>query len=146
MTFKKWFMAVLLVLLCIGMFSFFAVDFRYGYKPKNEKVMPYVPNKFSGFDLWGKQIASEKSTNLIKLQNAANLNFRYNPKSGVKPSKFFQAVDPTPDVPGINQLVAPPQFPKVSLTAPDGLIVTNSANKITVLRLGKIRSSLLSQT
>ncbi|MGG3844627.1 electron transport protein [Aeribacillus composti] len=78
MTFKKWFMAVLLVLLCIGMFSFFTVDFRYGYKPKNEKVMPYVPNKFSGFDLWGKQIASEKSTNLIKTEDKTELS----PKNG----------------------------------------------------------------
>lgn len=63
------------------------------------------------------------------LQNAANPDFRYHPKSGIKPSEFFQSVDPTPGVPGVNQLVAPPQFPKVSLAAPDGLIVSSPGYK-----------------
>jgi hypothetical protein len=58
------------------------------------------------------------------LQNAANPKFRYKPTTERKPSEFFQSVDPTPGVAGVNQLVAPPQFPKVSLVAPDGLIVS----------------------
>lgn len=59
------------------------------------------------------------------LQNAANPKFRYNPsRDNRKPSEFFASVDPTPGVPGVNELVAPPQFPKLSLVAPDGLIAS----------------------
>jgi hypothetical protein len=63
------------------------------------------------------------------LQNASNPEFRYNPESGVKPSEFFESVDPTPSVVGINKLVAPPPFPKVSLVAPDGVIVSSPGYK-----------------
>ncbi|WP_374718912.1 electron transport protein [Parageobacillus toebii] len=58
------------------------------------------------------------------LQNAANPKFRYKPNVNEKPSEFFTKVDPTPGVVGVNKLVAPPQFPKVSLVAPDGLVVS----------------------
>jgi hypothetical protein len=58
------------------------------------------------------------------LQNAANPKFRYKPNVNEKPSEFFAKVDPTPGVVGVNKLVAPPQFPKVSLVAPDGLVVS----------------------
>jgi hypothetical protein len=58
------------------------------------------------------------------LQNAANPKFRYKPNMNEKPSEFFAKVDPTPGVVGVNKLVAPPQFPKVSLVAPDGLVVS----------------------
>jgi hypothetical protein len=65
----------------------------------------------------------------VILQNAANPKFRYKPNLDVKPSEFFNSVDPTPGVVGINKLVAPPQFPKVSLVAPDGLIVSEKGFK-----------------
>lgn len=58
------------------------------------------------------------------LQNAANPTFRYKPNRNEKPSEFFAKVDPTPGVVGVNKLVAPPQFPKISLVAPDGLVVS----------------------
>jgi len=58
------------------------------------------------------------------LQNAANPRFRYKPSKDIKPSEFFSSVDPTPDVVGVNHLVAPPQYPNVSLVAPDSLIVS----------------------
>jgi hypothetical protein len=59
------------------------------------------------------------------LQNAANPDYRYDPKTGIKPSEFFRSVDPTPVAPGVNQLVKQPLFPKVSLVAPDGLIASS---------------------
>lgn len=59
------------------------------------------------------------------LQNAANPKFRYSSKKGRKPSEFFTKVDPTPGTPGINQVVKPPSFPKATLVAPDGLIVSS---------------------
>ncbi|AGT31854.1 hypothetical protein M493_07860 [Geobacillus genomosp. 3] len=58
------------------------------------------------------------------LQNAANPRFRYRPTMKEKPSVFFAKADPTPKAVGVNQLVAPPQFPNVSLVAPDGLIAS----------------------
>jgi hypothetical protein len=59
------------------------------------------------------------------LQNAANPKFKYDPKNGQKPSDFFASVDPTPGVPGVNELIKPPSFPKVNLLAPDGLFVSS---------------------
>jgi len=59
------------------------------------------------------------------LQNAADPKYRFDPSKGKSPSAFFAKVDPTPDAPGINDLVKPPTFPNVSPVAPDGLIVSS---------------------
>src|SRR5690606_28687421 len=50
----------------------------------------------------------------IILQNAANPKYRYDPSTGQKPSAFFASVDPTPDAPGVNELVSSPDSPKLS--------------------------------
>ncbi|MBT2756786.1 electron transport protein [Mesobacillus foraminis] len=63
------------------------------------------------------------------LRNAANPTFRYKPNLQIKASEHFARVDPTPGAPGVNQIVVPPQFPKVSLVAPDGLIVSENGFK-----------------
>jgi hypothetical protein len=64
------------------------------------------------------------------LQNAASPKFRYTPDKGKKPSQFFARVDPTPGVPGVNQLIKPPSFPKVTLIAPDGLFASSPGYKV----------------
>ncbi|OJF17332.1 MAG: electron transport protein [Bacillaceae bacterium G1] len=63
------------------------------------------------------------------LQNAANPKYRYDPASGVRPSAFFEQVDPTPGVPGVNEMIKPPSFPNVNLLAPDGLFVSSPGYK-----------------
>jgi hypothetical protein len=65
----------------------------------------------------------------ILLQNAANPKYRYDTKSGVKPSVFFSKVDPTPGVPGVNEVIKPPSFPKLTLMAPDGLFISSPGYK-----------------
>lgn len=64
------------------------------------------------------------------LQNATDKKYRYDPKKGEKPSEFFTNIDPTPGVPGINQMVKPPSFPKITLVAPDGLHVSSPDYKV----------------
>ncbi|WP_394356208.1 electron transport protein [Bacillus changyiensis] len=64
------------------------------------------------------------------LQHAAGQKYRYNPKSGKTPSEFFAKADPTPDVPGVNQMIKPPSFPKITLMAPDGVIVSSKGKKV----------------
>jgi hypothetical protein len=64
------------------------------------------------------------------LQNAANAKYRFNPKQGKKPSEFFSSVDPTPGVPGVNELIKSPTFPKVSLVAPDGFFVSSPGSNV----------------
>ncbi len=64
------------------------------------------------------------------LQNAANPKFRYDPGSGLKPSEFFAKVDPTPSVPGVNEMIKPPSFPKLTLMAPDGLYISSPGYKV----------------
>lgn len=59
------------------------------------------------------------------LQNSANPKFRYKVNSIIKPSDFFASVDPTPGVPGVNEMIKPPTFPKLTLVAPDGLFLSS---------------------
>ncbi|WP_139490374.1 electron transport protein [Brevibacillus dissolubilis] len=66
----------------------------------------------------------------IILQNAANPKYRYDPKSGEQPSKFFQRVDPTPGVLGMNEVIEPPNFPKVTLMAPDTMFLSSPGYKL----------------
>ena len=55
------------------------------------------------------------------LQNAARTRYRYVPTRGQTPSAFFAQVDPTPGVPGVNQIVRLPTFPHTSLMSEVGL-------------------------
>ncbi|WP_152669073.1 electron transport protein [Paenibacillus sp. DMB20] len=58
------------------------------------------------------------------LQNASNPRYRYDPASGLKPSEFHDKIDRrTPGVPGFNESVKSPQFPKMSPVAPNGLFI-----------------------
>ncbi|MGO4889655.1 electron transport protein [Anaerobacillus sp. MEB173] len=59
------------------------------------------------------------------LQNAANEKYRYEPAMGLKPSEFMAAIDPNPEVPGVNEMVKPPHFPRVSLFSPNGTIISS---------------------
>jgi hypothetical protein len=64
------------------------------------------------------------------LQNAPNQKYRYTAANGQKPSEFFAKVDPTPGAPGVNEVIKPPSFPKATLVAPDGLIVSSPGTKV----------------
>ncbi|MGG1664054.1 electron transport protein [Brevibacillus sp. NRS-1366] len=64
------------------------------------------------------------------LQNAASPTYRFSTEMGIKPSEFFAKVDPTPGTPGVNQVILPPSFPKATLIAPDGLIVSSPGTKV----------------
>ncbi|GAE27505.1 hypothetical protein JCM9140_3654 [Halalkalibacter wakoensis JCM 9140] len=64
------------------------------------------------------------------LQNAANEEYRYDPTSSMKPSEFFKTVDTTPNVPGSNEGVKPPTYPKVSKVTPHGLVVTSIGTEV----------------
>jgi hypothetical protein len=69
-------------------------------------------------------ISKEKYLGII-LQNAANPKYRYQPEKGEMPSAFFAKLDPTPGVPGVNEMVKSPSYPKVNLVAPDGLMINS---------------------
>ncbi|TMW71414.1 electron transport protein [Alteribacter natronophilus] len=64
------------------------------------------------------------------LQNAANPNYRYDPDSGEKPSEFFAKLDDTPDVPGVNEMIRPPTFPKLSLYSPNGTVISSPGHRV----------------
>lgn len=72
--------------------------------------------------LWG--IDKEIYVGTI-LQNAAHRKFRYDPKSGLKPTEFFNRLDPNPGTPGVNEVIKIPNFPKVSAIAPNGLYISS---------------------
>lgn len=63
----------------------------------------------------------DKETYLgIVLQNAADRRFRL--PDGMKPSEFLQKGDPTPNEPGINEVVRMPGYPKGSMFMLDGFM------------------------
>lgn len=64
------------------------------------------------------------------LQRAPASTYRYQPKKGESPTAFFKKADPTPGVPGVNQMVKPPSFPNITLAAPDGVLVSSSGRKV----------------
>ncbi|UOE93165.1 electron transport protein [Alkalihalobacillus sp. LMS39] len=59
------------------------------------------------------------------LQNSANKHYRYNPESDMTPSQFLASIDEEPKVPGVNEMVKPPNYPKVSMYSPNGTIVSS---------------------
>ncbi|MCM3667948.1 electron transport protein [Mesobacillus maritimus] len=66
------------------------------------------------------------------LQNAVSEEFRFAPDKNQKPSEFFKTVDPTPNSVGINESVTNPEYPKVSLLAPDGVIINSPGYKFSM--------------
>lgn len=76
--------------------------------------------------LWG--IDKEIYVGTI-LQNAAHRKFRYDPSSGLKPTEFFNRLDPNPGTPGVNEVIKIPNFPKVSAIAPNGLYISSPGFK-----------------
>ncbi len=56
------------------------------------------------------------------LQNAPSRRFRWRPESSRRPSEVLARADPTPGVPGMNEVVVPPSYPKGTLLAPNGLL------------------------
>ncbi|WP_026675394.1 hypothetical protein [Alkalihalobacterium bogoriense] len=64
------------------------------------------------------------------LQNAANKNYRFNPESEMTPSQFLASIDKEPKVPGVNEMVKPPNYPKVSMYSPNGTIVSSPGFRV----------------
>lgn len=122
--------------------SFTAGDFPYGWSGHA------MAGPFKGLSTFNNNVHAQNSDSLTQsevsrelfgidkevyigtiLQNAANPKYRYTPDKGKKPSEFFAKVDPTSGAPGVNQVVKPPSFPKSTLVAPDGLIVSSPGTK-----------------
>ncbi|MED4584432.1 electron transport protein [Brevibacillus choshinensis] len=118
--------------------SFTMGDFPYGWSGHA------MAGPFKGLSTFNNNVHAQNSDSLLQsevsrelfgidkevyigtlLQNAANPKYRYSPSEGIKPSEFFAKVDPTPGTPGVNQVILPPSFPKATLIAPDGLIVSS---------------------
>jgi hypothetical protein len=66
----------------------------------------------------------------ILLQNAAHPRFRWDPAGGRKPSVVLAAADPTPGVPGLNEMVALPTYPKATLVAPAGVWTSDPGHAV----------------
>jgi hypothetical protein len=64
------------------------------------------------------------------LQGAAAHHYRYVPGSGRKPSELFASIDPTPQAPALNEMVAMPTYPMATLIAPDGFWTSSPGRPI----------------
>ncbi|WP_237563706.1 di-heme oxidoredictase family protein [Halalkalibacter okhensis] len=64
------------------------------------------------------------------LQNSAHKKYKYDVTSNQKPSDFFQSVDDTPNVPGVNEGVIPPTFPNLTMITPNATIVSSIGTEV----------------
>lgn len=63
------------------------------------------------------------------LLRSASPKYRWDPKSGEKPSEFFKKIDPTPGAPGVIELIPTPNFPKMSYLSSVGAFTSSPGYK-----------------
>ena len=101
-----------------------AVGWFHGLTTLNSNVHATNSDATTGADGSQLLLGIDKETYLgIIFQNSANKAFRL-PK-GVKPSQFFNKIDPTPGEPGMNETIRMPEYPKGSLFMLDGLMANS---------------------
>ncbi|WP_088892249.1 hypothetical protein [Leptolyngbya ohadii] len=107
-----------------GWSGFSSIGWFHGLTTLNNNVHATNSDPSTGADASLPLLGIDKETYLgSMLQNSANPKFRL-PK-GARPSEFFDAIDPTPGEPGMNQVIRMPGYPKGSLFAIDGLLASS---------------------
>ena len=101
-----------------------AIGWFHGLTTLNSNVHATNSDATTGAEGSLQTLGIDKETYLgILLQNAANPTFRLSDK--VKPSEFFNSVDPTPGEPALNEVIRMPGYPKGSLFMLDGLMAAS---------------------
>lgn len=101
-----------------------AIGWFHGLTTLNSNVHATNSDATTGADGSWETLGINKETYLgVILQNAAKKAFRL--PNGVKPSEFFQKIDPTPDAPGMNETIKMPGYPKGSPFMLDGLMANS---------------------
>lgn len=101
--------------------AFMAGPFR-GLSAQSNALHGFSADPFAQADASAVLFGIDKEPYLaVLLQNAANARYRYRPASRAAPSAFFAAVDPTPQAPGLGELVVLPAYPRVTLLAANSL-------------------------
>ncbi|KJH72405.1 di-heme oxidoredictase family protein [Aliterella atlantica] len=101
-----------------------AIGWFHGLTTLNSNVHGTNSDLTTGADASQKLLGIDRETYLgVILQNSANSRFRL-PK-GAKPSEFFQKIDPTPGVAGMNEVIPMPGYPKGSPFILDGLMASS---------------------
>lgn len=107
-----------------GWSGFSSIGWFHGLTTLNNNVHATNSDPTTGADGSEKLLGIDKETYLgAILQNAANPKFRL--PIGVRPSEFFDQIDPTPGVPGMNQVVPMPAYPLGSRFVLDGLLASS---------------------
>lgn len=101
-----------------------AIGWFHGLTTLNSNVHATNSDATTSADSSQDTLRIDKETYLgVLLQNASNPAMRLPP--GVKPSEFFDQMDPTPGEPAINQVIRMPGYPKGSPFMLDGLMANS---------------------
>lgn len=112
-----------------GWSGFASVGWFHGLTTLNNNVHATNSDPTTGADSSQALLGIDKETYLgVMLQNAANPKFRL--PAGVRPSKFFDSIDPTPGEPGMNQVIRMPNYPKGSIFVLDGLMANSPGARV----------------
>lgn len=66
----------------------------------------------------------------VVLQNTAGRRFRLAEHPGMTPSEVLAASTPTPWGPGLNELIRPPTYPRITSAVPDGIMISNAGRRV----------------
>ncbi|MCU0534175.1 MAG: hypothetical protein MUD14_09805 [Hydrococcus sp. Prado102] len=101
-----------------------SIGWFHGLTTLNNAVFGVNADPSTTADAGESLLGIDKETYLgTMLQNASNREFRL--PEGVKPSEFFEEIDPTPGTPGFNQVIKMPEYPKGSLFMQNGLMAAS---------------------
>lgn len=101
-----------------------SIGWFHGLSTLNNAVFGVNADPSTTADASEELLGIDKETYLgAMFQNASNPKFRLPEK--VKPSEFFEKIDPTPGTPGINQVIEMPEYPKGSLFMQNGLMAAS---------------------
>jgi hypothetical protein len=107
-----------------GWSGFSSIGWFHGLTTLNNNVHATNSDATTGADSSEALLGIDKETYLgVILQNSANSAFRL--PEGAKPSEFYNAIDPTPGEPGMNETIKMPSYPKGSLFMVDGLMANS---------------------
>ncbi|PPS42286.1 di-heme oxidoredictase family protein [Chroococcidiopsis sp. TS-821] len=106
-----------------------SVGWFHGLTTLNNAVFGVNADPATTADVGGELLGVDKEIYLgTMLQNASNPKFRLPNK--VKPSEFFEKIDPTPGEPGFNEVIKMPEYPKGSVFMQNGLMAASPGYKV----------------
>jgi hypothetical protein len=106
-----------------------SIGWFHGLTTLNNAVFGLNADPTTTADAAPKVLGIDKETYLgAMFQNAAHSHYRL--PEGVRPSEFFDQIDPTPGAPGLNSTIKMPEYPQGTLFMQNGLMAATPGHAV----------------